>query len=127
MYVVNVGQQKEEIMQRKRKKKEGCWFCREKRDEKKGGFIGSEILTRIYFHSSPTELSTEIYGCSHCGRSTDSPPLPFQKKVEKTIKELERRRKTVTKMILKKFAVEKWLSQRFLKNLKRRGIEIITI
>ena len=115
-------------MQRKRKKKEGCWFCREKRDEKSGRFIGAAILARIYFHGSPLN-SVEIYACPVCGKSVDPPPsLPFQKKVEKTIKELERGRKSVTRMIVKEIAITRnWLSQNFLNFLKRKGVRIEVI
>jgi len=108
------------------KKKEGCWFCREKRDEKSGRFIGAAILARIYFHGSPLN-SVEIYACPVCGKSVSLPLLSFQKKIEKTIRELQRKGKIVRKLIVKKFAMERWLSQRFLNSLKRRGIEITTI
>jgi len=102
-----------------------CWYCEEKRNEK-GEMLGSEILARIYFHGSPFS-SVEIYACPICGESVGIPPLPFQKKVEKTIRELQRKGKVVRKLIVKKFAMERWLSQRFLNSLKRRGIEITTI
>jgi len=114
-------------MQRKKKKKEGCWFCRERRDKKKGGFIGSEILARIYFHGSLSS-SEELYFCPVCGRSTDSPPLSFEEKIKKTIKKLEREKKIITRIIVRNFTITKnWLSQNFLNSLREKGVKIEVI